>query len=289
MAKEPLGDGESSYTRETSAAVLSYDRYWCDARQNSIPGIGAGIHETRMGLIAWALTAMGALAVAVTSRLITDDVKAWIPRVTERIIAHAVSKLPEDQRSRFLEEWQSYVSDTPGDICKLRAAFGFVVASWKMARELRERPESQIGLECKLQKIELLVADMQKNSAVSEKLVESCRDFRILAEQCRSLADLCPERIRELVRPERLLCVDRLEALGLRRMEALPRHLETLGILAKQMTAGLDTPQMSDAIQSIVLELQENTAVVLREVHEMRLTSSAHLSSSLSPSAHRVH
>jgi len=66
-----------------------------------------------------------ALLGAVISRLVTDEVKAWIPWIIDR----AVSMLPKDRRERFAEEWSSHVDEIPGDIGKLAAALGFIVAS----------------------------------------------------------------------------------------------------------------------------------------------------------------
>jgi hypothetical protein len=70
---------------------------------------------------------------AAISRQMTDEFKAWLPRLLERIIDLAVCTLPEDQRQRFAEEWRSHVDETPGDIGKLIVALGFLVAASKMA------------------------------------------------------------------------------------------------------------------------------------------------------------
>jgi hypothetical protein len=94
-----------------------------------------------MGLIdSVILMVLGGLAtvfIAVISRLLADDIKAWLPKLTDRYIEQAVNGLPEQERERFAEEWRSYVNDTPGDISKLVVAFGFLHASSRMARSAR--------------------------------------------------------------------------------------------------------------------------------------------------------
>jgi hypothetical protein len=89
-----------------------------------------------MVAIGWVLAALGTLAVGTLSRLLAEDVKAWIPRINGSLIAHAVKRLPEGQRERFSEEWSSHVLDTPGELCKLRAAFGTLIASRRMGDEV---------------------------------------------------------------------------------------------------------------------------------------------------------
>ena len=51
---------------------------------------------------------------AFVSRLLTDELKEWTPRVIERNIRSAVSMLPESKRERFEEEWRSYINELPG-------------------------------------------------------------------------------------------------------------------------------------------------------------------------------
>jgi hypothetical protein len=44
--------------------------------------------------------------------------------------------LPESQRRRFTEEWQSHVDEIPGEVGKLIVAFGFLRASSEISRGL---------------------------------------------------------------------------------------------------------------------------------------------------------
>lgn len=86
------------------------------------------------------LSAIGivlAVIVAVMARLIADDIKAWIPRITDALIDRAVAKLPEDQRLRYAEEWRSHVNDVPGDLGKLFVAMHLVAAAGTMRRGSR--------------------------------------------------------------------------------------------------------------------------------------------------------
>lgn len=86
-----------------------------------------------MGLIIVALLGMLGVFGAVCSKLLADEFKAWAPSVTAKIIAAAVRKLPTPKRERFSEEWASHVQQVPGDIGKIAAACGCLVAAWKIA------------------------------------------------------------------------------------------------------------------------------------------------------------
>lgn len=88
-------------------------------------------------IIGTALAAVGvafAIFVSVAGKLGADEVKAWAPRLTERLIDLAVASLPEDQRGRYAEEWRSHVSDVPGDLSKIFVAACFISAAKTMLR-----------------------------------------------------------------------------------------------------------------------------------------------------------
>jgi len=70
---------------------------------------------------------------AAISRQITDEFKAWTPWIIRRVVDRAVSMLPKNQQERFAEEWRSHVNEIPGDVGKLIAALGFLVASLEIA------------------------------------------------------------------------------------------------------------------------------------------------------------
>lgn len=77
--------------------------------------------------------AAAGLVGAVLSRLLAEEVKAWMPRVVDALIRGAVARLPEDQKERRKEEWHSHVNDIPGDLGKFVTAVGFVIASRRLA------------------------------------------------------------------------------------------------------------------------------------------------------------
>ena len=82
-----------------------------------------------MALIAaFVLFLVGALGTAL-SRLLTDEFKAWIPWIIQRVIRRAIRRLPPAQRERFEEEWQSHINEVPGEIGKLTVALGFLTAA----------------------------------------------------------------------------------------------------------------------------------------------------------------
>jgi hypothetical protein len=76
---------------------------------------------------------MGHFLAAFFGKLAADEVKAWLPRIAHYIVRRAVTRLPVELQDRYLEEWQAYVNDVPGDLSKLLEACGFLVASRKLA------------------------------------------------------------------------------------------------------------------------------------------------------------
>jgi hypothetical protein len=84
------------------------------------------------------LAVLGVLGVlgAALSRQLTDEFKTWTPRMIEWLIRSAVRKLPEDQRERFAEEWQSHIYETPGEIAKFCVALSLLSAPWRMPKPI---------------------------------------------------------------------------------------------------------------------------------------------------------
>jgi hypothetical protein len=74
---------------------------------------------------------VGSLGTAV-SRLLTDEFKAWIPWIVQRVIRRAIARLTPPLRERFEEEWQSHINELPGEIGKLKTALGCLTAARKM-------------------------------------------------------------------------------------------------------------------------------------------------------------
>jgi hypothetical protein len=83
-------------------------------------------------LIGVVLAVLGIIG-AVISRQLADEFKAWTPWLIGRLVKRAVRKLPEGQRDRFEEEWLSYLDETPGEVGKIAAALGFLLAARRMS------------------------------------------------------------------------------------------------------------------------------------------------------------
>jgi hypothetical protein len=86
-----------------------------------------------MGLI-WAtiisvLGLVGTIIIAVAGRLMSDDLKEWLPWITRQLIERAVRRLPENERERRREEWESDVDEWPGNLAKLYRAWGYLSAA----------------------------------------------------------------------------------------------------------------------------------------------------------------
>ena len=81
------------------------------------------------GTLLFVLGVAGAIIIPVTARVVGDDVKEWLPWITRRLVELAVSRLPEQERDRFEEEWWAHIDDLPGNLAKVHAACGYLSAS----------------------------------------------------------------------------------------------------------------------------------------------------------------
>ena len=89
-----------------------------------------------VGGVLWMLAAILWLLGSAFSRQLTDEFKAWTPRLTDWLTQYAVRKLPENQRERFAEEWRSHINDTPGEIGKICVALGLLLAPSAMPKPI---------------------------------------------------------------------------------------------------------------------------------------------------------
>jgi hypothetical protein len=81
------------------------------------------------GTVLSALGVVGAVLFAVTARVVGDDVKEWLPWIIRRLVEQAVSRLPDEERDRFEEEWWAHINELPGNLPKVYAAWGYRSAS----------------------------------------------------------------------------------------------------------------------------------------------------------------
>ena len=95
-----------------------------------------------MGVIAMAASLLCAVALAVISRLLADEAKAWTPRLTEWFVERATRRLPLSQRARYGEEWRAHICELPGDIARLATAIGYISAAVRINGVLAPRQRS---------------------------------------------------------------------------------------------------------------------------------------------------
>ena len=81
------------------------------------------------GTVLFVLCVAGAILIPLTARVVGDDVKEWLPWITQRLVERAVSRLPEEERDRYEEEWWAFVNEWPGNLAKVYAAWGCLSAS----------------------------------------------------------------------------------------------------------------------------------------------------------------
>jgi hypothetical protein len=87
------------------------------------------------------LTSLVTFASVIAAKLLGDEIKAWLPWMTQRTVDLSVRFLPEDQRERFREEWLGHVSEIPGDVGKFVVALGFIHAGLGIRLEHCEQDE----------------------------------------------------------------------------------------------------------------------------------------------------
>lgn len=86
---------------------------------------------------------MTSLLSSLLSRVIGEELSAWVPRICGALVRYAVRRLPESQRRRFSEEWQSHINEVPGTIGKLFAAADFSRAAVSLGMSERHKEAAQ--------------------------------------------------------------------------------------------------------------------------------------------------
>jgi hypothetical protein len=82
-------------------------------------------------------TFVGGVVAAAVSKVLAEELKAWTPKITRKLVALAVARLAEQQRERFSEEWSSHVAEFPGDIAKIISASGLLWAGFRIGLATR--------------------------------------------------------------------------------------------------------------------------------------------------------
>jgi hypothetical protein len=75
---------------------------------------------------------LGAIFCAFVAKLFVSEFEAWSPRIIERLIVRAVSRLPSELQERLNEEWRAFIADTPGQIMKVLRAHGLTNGAKKL-------------------------------------------------------------------------------------------------------------------------------------------------------------
>lgn len=127
------------------------------------------------------------------AKVIADEVRDTMPTATNWLIVKAVSRLPENQRDRFLEEWSSHIDGTRGTIGKMLTSFGFLIAAQKMQSAF------QAGYE--LERTEKLMRWLEEASLsfISEALLADRPELKLIqpASRDRFVSELACEYVRE--------------------------------------------------------------------------------------------
>jgi Bacterial sugar transferase len=111
-----------------------------------------------MALITAIIVLLWGVIAGAFSQQLTDEFKAWIPWIVRRVIRKAVARLPQNQRERFEEEWQSHIDEVPGEIGKIYVALGCLFAARKMASILSADRERTVLAEVVTRAFDLALA-----------------------------------------------------------------------------------------------------------------------------------
>ena len=76
--------------------------------------------------------AVGGILAALLTRFVGDELKAWMPWLTKRLLLLAIERLPECQRERFSEEWASHLNEVPGELGKVLTTLGLLSAAQRI-------------------------------------------------------------------------------------------------------------------------------------------------------------
>lgn len=76
--------------------------------------------------------ALGGMLAIVLNALSGGALHSLVPSLTRQLLDLATKRLPEDQRERFAEEWQSHINEVSGDLRKIVFALGCVSAAQNM-------------------------------------------------------------------------------------------------------------------------------------------------------------
>jgi hypothetical protein len=83
---------------------------------------------------------------AIAARLIADEIKAWLPGLSNKLLNRAVDLLPTKMQSTYREQWAADIADIAGDISKalycvdlIRASVGIALDDEQttLAREVK--------------------------------------------------------------------------------------------------------------------------------------------------------
>jgi hypothetical protein len=128
-------------------------------------------------IIAVGVFIVSVLAAALSS-ILADDIRAWIPSIVRSITKRAVAWLPENQRARLDEEWQSHVNEVPGTIGKLLEAAGFLLAAHNLSKgKAKNLPTQEEAEQIKKKQESLPLIDwMNHDDSANYLAVSAIRD-----------------------------------------------------------------------------------------------------------------
>jgi len=142
--QQSMGRRRPKYAWKTPTPFLSDYRSRLKKCTDGVQRRKDGDWKACMGIIIALAVFLAATLGRAFSAMATDELKAWVPWITEWLVKRAVAVLPEERRERFEEEWRSHLDDVPGQIGKLIVALGLLTAAQKMSLILRAESEQDL-------------------------------------------------------------------------------------------------------------------------------------------------
>jgi hypothetical protein len=84
------------------------------------------------------------LILGIVGKIVNNEIEAWAPLISKRIIEKAVRCLPQYEQERFREEWLAHLDECPSSVSRLWHAIGCILSSRMLSASLR--PENNLHL-----------------------------------------------------------------------------------------------------------------------------------------------
>lgn len=76
--------------------------------------------------------------------LLSNEISAWLPVFSKRLLARAVRRLPKELQARYAEEWEAHLLEIPGELSKIMHLVGLQYVGRRIRRSCSTPAEPTI-------------------------------------------------------------------------------------------------------------------------------------------------